>query len=66
MEGTLTASSCQRALETTPGLPARVGNNAGQGGRWQYYGTIVVRTDNEDIEVDYLDVDHMISTQNSN
>ena len=38
-------------------LPARTGNNAGEGGRWQYYGSIAVRTPNEDIEVDFLDVD---------
>ena len=38
-------------------LPARVGNNAGDGGRWMYYGSIVVRTADEDIEVDFLDVD---------
>ena len=25
-------------------LPARVGNNAGAGGRWMYYASIVVRT----------------------
>ena len=38
-------------------LPARVGNNAGNGGRWMYYGSIVIRTANEDIEVDFLDLD---------
>ena len=38
-------------------LPARGGNNAGAGGRWMYYGTIVIRTPNKDIEVDFLDVD---------
>ena len=38
-------------------LPARVGNNAGAGGRWMYYGTVAIRTPDEDIEVDFLDVD---------
>ena len=38
-------------------LPARVGNNAGNGGRWMYYGSIVIRTENEDIEVDFLNLD---------
>ena len=38
-------------------LPARVGNTAGIGGRWEYYGSIVIRTDDDDIEVDFLDVD---------
>jgi hypothetical protein len=37
-------------------LPGRVGNNAGEGGRWSYYGCIVVRMDDADVEVDYLDV----------
>ena len=40
-------------------LPARGGNNAGEGGRWEYYGSIAVRTPEEDIEVDYLDVDRV-------
>lgn len=38
-------------------LPARTGNNAGAGGQWMYFGTIVVRTPDKDIEVDFLDVD---------
>ena len=38
-------------------LPGRVGNNAGAGDRWMYYGTIAVRTPEEDIEVDFLDID---------
>ena len=37
-------------------LPGRVGNNAGAGGRWAYYASIAIRTENEDVEVDFLDV----------
>ena len=37
-------------------LPARVGNNAGAGGRWKHYGSIAIRLENEDVEVDFLDV----------
>lgn len=37
-------------------LPGRAGNNAGEGGRWSYYGCIVIRMDKEDVEVDFLDV----------
>lgn len=38
-------------------LPASTGNNGGEGGRWQYRGSIAIRTPDEDIEVDFLDVD---------
>ena len=33
------------------------GNNAGVGGGWMYYGSIPIRTPNEVIEVDFLDVE---------
>ncbi len=32
------------------------GNNGGAGGQWSYRGSIKIRTDGEEREVDYLDV----------
>ena len=33
-----------------------VGNNGRKGGRWSYYGTVVLLTDNGEVEIDYLDI----------
>jgi hypothetical protein len=37
-----------------------MGNNAGEGGQWHYYGSVTIRTDAWDIEVDLLDIDHFL------
>jgi hypothetical protein len=34
----------------------QVGNNARKGGRWAYYGTVVLLTDDGEVEIDYLDI----------
>jgi hypothetical protein len=33
-----------------------VGNNAQKGGRWFYYGAVVLLTDEGEVEIDYLDI----------
>ena len=33
-----------------------VGNNARKGGRWAYYGAVVLLTDDGEVEIDYLDI----------
>jgi hypothetical protein len=33
-----------------------VGNNARKGGRWAYYGAVVLLTDEGEVEIDYLDI----------
>jgi hypothetical protein len=34
----------------------QVGNNARKGGRWAYYGTVVLLTQEGEVEIDYLDI----------
>jgi len=39
-----------------------IGNNAGECGIWQYYGSVRIKTENsESIDVDYLDIDSVVS-----
>jgi hypothetical protein len=33
-----------------------VGNNARKGGRWTYYGSILLHTEHGEVEIDYLDI----------
>jgi hypothetical protein len=33
-----------------------VGNNARKGGRWAYYGAVVLLSDEGEVEIDYLDI----------
>lgn len=34
----------------------QVGSNARKGGRWAYYGAVVLLTDRGEVEIDYLDI----------
>ena len=37
-------------------LLSRIGNNGGQGGTRSYYGSVGLRTEDGDVEIDFLDI----------